>query len=100
VIFTLTPDRGVGRFQQAVIAFRSEDYDILRDAFVAKFGEPTGRVLGSNEQYRWLLPRSMVYIQQYSSQFNAGVAALVSREYFQTAGKQREERREKAKRGL
>jgi len=100
VTLTLTSEGGVGRFRQAVISFNSHDYDILRDAFIAKFGQPTGRVLAANEQCRWWLPRSTAHIQRYTSQLNVGVAALATRETFAAPGKQDNERREKARRGL
>jgi hypothetical protein len=100
VIFTLAPENGVGRFRQAVISFNSHDYEVLRDAFIAKFGQPTGRVLAANEQCRWWLSRSTASIQKYTSQLNVGVAALTAREDFGSPAKRQDERREKAKRGL
>jgi hypothetical protein len=100
VIFTLTPESGVARFRQAVISFNSHDYDVLRDAFIAKFGQPTGRILAANEQCRWWLSRSTASIQKYTPQLNVGVAALATRENFGSPAKRQEERREKAKRGL
>jgi hypothetical protein len=101
VIFTLTPESGVARFRQAIISFNSHDYDVLRDAFIAKFGQPTGRILAANEQCRWWLSRSTASIQRYTSQLNVGVAALATREDFRSPVKrQGDERRERAKRGL
>lgn len=100
VVFSLTPDNGVGRFKEAVISFKSQDYDVLRDAFIAKFGQPTGRVIAANEQCRWWLPRTIVHIQKYSPQLNGGIAALSTRETFDSSGKWQAERREKARRGL
>jgi len=104
VIFALAPQNG--RFRQAVIVFRSQDYEVLRDAFIAKFGQPTGRVIAANEQCRWALARSSVSIQKHSSPYNAGIAALTTRDYVDAApnrqedSKRQEERRERAKRGL
>jgi len=104
VIFALAPKNG--RFRQAVIVFKSQDYEVLRDAFIAKFGQPTGRVIAANEQCRWSLPGSNVSIQKHSSPYNAGIAALSTREYVDAGpnqkedSKRQEERRERAKRGL
>ena len=104
VIFALAPKNG--RFRQAVIVFKSQDYEVLRDAFIAKFGQPTGRVIATNEQCRWSLSRSMASIQKHSSFYNAGIAALATLDYVdsvpnrQEDSKRQEERRERAKRGL
>jgi hypothetical protein len=104
VIFALTPKNR--QFRQAVIVFKSQDYEVLRDAFISKFGQPTGRVIAANEQCRWSLSRSIVSIQRHSSLYNAGIAALTTREYGDAVPnrqediKRQEERRERAKRGL
>jgi hypothetical protein len=106
VVFALAPANGISRFRQAVIVFRSQDYEVLRDAFIAKFGQPTGRVIAPNEQCRWSLPGSIVSIQQHSAPYNAGIAALSTREYVESIpnrqedSKRQAERRERAKRGL
>ena len=106
VILALAPENGIGRFRRAVIVFNSRDYDVLRDAFISKFGQPTGRVIAANEQCRWSLRRSIVSIQKHSFPYNVGIAALTTQEYVdsvvdrQEDRKTHEERREKAKRGL
>ncbi len=92
-------------FVGVTMSFDSDDYERLRDVFVAKYGEPgrleTTRVTTragtrfDNETMNWDGRRVSVSLQRYGESLEKGSAAIFLNSYLEQQEKERQERLKK-----
>lgn len=110
VSFRLIGEPTERQMMSVLLVFRPNDYGLLRDAFIDRYGQPHARKTETvttragakldNEVLTWSGVKTWTTISRYGSRIDEGFAFVTTQEY-QRILKQREaERKEKAKKGL